>query len=78
MEDLKRTPLNAKHVALGAKMVGFGGWDMPLQYSEGILSEHKHTRKLVSIFDTCHMGEFRITGPTAASDLGRIFPKRFC
>ena len=75
MEDLKRTPLNAKHVSLAAKMVSFGGWDMPVQYAEGILSEHRHTRKSVSIFDTCHMGEFRITGPSAASDLGRIFPR---
>jgi len=75
MENLKKTPLYEKHIELKAKMVGFGGWDMPVQYSEGILTEHKHTRKSVSIFDTCHMGEFRISGPDAASDLGRIFPR---
>ena len=75
MEDLKRTPLNAKHVALNAKMVSFGGWDMPVQYSDGIIAEHHHTRKLVSLFDTCHMGEFRIKGPNAAKDLDWIFPR---
>ena len=75
MEELKKTPLNAKHVLLGAKMVAFGGWDMPVQYSEGILAEHRHTRKSVSLFDTCHMGEFKITGPKAATDLDWIFPR---
>ena len=75
MEELKRTPLNAKHVSLGAKMVPFGGWDMPVQYEEGILAEHRHTRKSVSLFDTCHMGEFRIKGPKAAADLDWIFPR---
>jgi aminomethyltransferase len=75
MKNLKSTPLNAKHVLLGAKMVPFGGWDMPVQYSEGILAEHRHTRKQVSLFDTCHMGEFIIKGPSAAADLDWIFPR---
>ena len=75
MEELKRTPLNAKHVLLGAKMVPFGGWDMPVQYAEGILAEHRHTRKSVSLFDTCHMGEFKIKGSKAAADLDWIFPR---
>ncbi len=75
MEDLKKTPLNAKHVSLGAKMVPFGGWDMPVQYAEGIIAEHHHTRKQVSLFDTCHMGEFRIKGANAAKELDWIFPR---
>jgi aminomethyltransferase len=75
MDGLKRTPLNAKHVSLGAKMIPFGGWEMPVQYPEGILAEHRHTRKYVSLFDTCHMGEFRIKGPKAAADLDWIFPR---
>jgi aminomethyltransferase len=49
----------------------FGGWDMPIQYS-GILQEHEHTRKKAGIFDICHMGEFELSGPTAASDLERL------
>ena len=75
MEGLQKTPLNAKHVSLSAKMVSFGGWDMPVQYSEGIIAEHHHTRKQTSLFDTCHMGEFKIKGPNAASDLDHIFPR---
>ncbi len=61
-EDLFVTPLNRIHRELGAKMVPFGGWDMPVQYSEGIIAENKHTREHVSLFDICHMGEFRIKG----------------
>ena len=75
MEDLKRTPLFEKHLSLNAKMVPFGGWEMPVQYPEGILAEHHHTRKVVSLFDTCHMGEFRIKGPGVAEALDRIFPR---
>lgn len=75
MENLKRTPLYSKHVLLGAKMVPFGGWDMPVQYKEGILAEHHHTRKAVSLFDTCHMGEFIVKGKNAAQELDKIFPR---
>lgn len=53
----KKTVLFEKHTALGAKMVPFGGWEMPIQY-EGIIAETQHCRKSVSVFDTCHMGEF--------------------
>ena len=59
---LKSTPLAAEHIALGAKMVPFAGWNMPVQYSEGILAEHKHTREKASLFDICHMGEFVVRG----------------
>lgn len=60
-EDLKRTPLYAAHVAAGAKIVPFGGWEMPVQYS-GILAEHLAVRQRVGLFDVSHMGEFVVTG----------------
>lgn len=69
---LKNTPLYAKHLSLGARMVPFAGWNMPVQYTEGILAEHGHTRTHVSVFDICHMGEFRITGTKAGDSLDRI------
>ena len=68
-EILLETPLAAEHVALGAKMVPFAGWNMPVQYTEGILAEHHHTRKEVSLFDICHMGEFRLKGTDSAAKL---------
>jgi len=61
---LKATPLNAVHRALGAKMVDFGGWDMPVQYS-GIIDEHNAVRQGVGLFDVSHMGEIEIRGPEA-------------
>ena len=64
-EELRKTPLNAVHRAAGAKMVDFGGWDMPVQYS-GIIDEHNAVRKSVGLFDVSHMGEIEIRGPEAA------------
>src|ERR1017187_4741654 len=61
---LKATPLNSAHRKMGAKMVDFGGWDMPVQYS-GILEEHHSVRKNVGLFDVSHMGEIEIHGPDA-------------
>jgi len=61
---LKATPLNAAHRKLGARMVDFGGWDMPVQYS-GILEEHHAVRNSVGLFDVSHMGEIEIHGPDA-------------
>src|SRR5712675_379863 len=61
---LQATPLNAVHRRLGAKMVDFGGWDMPVQYS-GILDEHHAVRKNVGLFDVSHMGEIEIHGHEA-------------
>ncbi|MEO8287143.1 MAG: glycine cleavage system aminomethyltransferase GcvT [Chloroflexota bacterium] len=61
-----RTPLYDEHVALGARMVEFGGWMMPVQYANGIIEEHKAVRSGVGIFDTCHMGEFVLRGLDAA------------
>lgn len=59
---LKRTPLYETHVALGARMVEFGGWEMPVQYT-GILKEHHAVRQSAGLFDICHMGEVRSEGP---------------
>ncbi len=59
---VRRTPLYERHVALGAKIVEFGGWDMPVQYPRGILEEHLATRRGAGLFDVCHMGRFRVRG----------------
>lgn len=61
---LQQTPLNAAHRALGARMVDFGGWDMPVQYS-GILDEHSTVRNAAGLFDVSHMGEIEVRGPQA-------------
>src|ERR1043166_3991320 len=63
--SLRTTPLHSVHRSLGAKMVDFGGWDMPVQYS-GIIEEHHAVRKAVGVFDVSHMGEIEISGPQAA------------
>lgn len=70
-----KTPLYDNHVALGARMVDFAGWDMPVQY-EGILAEHAHTRTQASLFDTCHMGEFELKGSRVEGDLERLVTQR--
>ncbi|MBU1693724.1 MAG: glycine cleavage system aminomethyltransferase GcvT [Verrucomicrobia bacterium] len=68
---MKQTPLYEAHRQLGARMAPFGGWEMPIQY-EGILQEHDNTRRRATVFDTCHMGEFALSGPTAQADLERL------
>ena len=60
---MKRTPLYATHVSLGAKMVAYGGYDMPVSYPTGITAEHRAVRAGVGVFDISHMGEFEVTGP---------------
>lgn len=70
-ENLKKTPLNQKHYDLGAKMVDFGGWDMPVQYS-GILEEHKAVRTKCGLFDVSHMGEVWVTGKEATSYINNL------
>ncbi len=72
-EILKTTPLNAAHRALGARMVGFGGYDMPVQY-EGVLAEHRWTREHAGLFDVSHMGQCKITGADAISQFERFVP----
>ncbi len=71
-ELLKRTPLYAAHLEWGAKMVPFGGWEMPVQYS-GILEEHAAVRERVGLFDISHMGEFLVAGPNAERALNDLF-----
>lgn len=70
-ETLKRTPLAEAHERLGAKMVDFGGWYMPVQY-EGLIPEHTAVRTAVGLFDVSHMGEVRVTGPQATDFLNYI------
>ena len=61
-KNLKQTALHALHVEIGAKMVGFAGYDMPIQYPMGVLSEHLHTRAKCGIFDVSHMGQAWLIG----------------
>ncbi|HEU0107207.1 MAG TPA: glycine cleavage system aminomethyltransferase GcvT [Vicinamibacteria bacterium] len=68
---MRKTPLNAVHRASGAKMVPFGGWDMPVEYS-GLISEHMAVRKAAGLFDVSHMGEFEVEGPGALPFLQRV------
>ncbi len=68
---LKQTPLNAVHRQMGAKMVPFGGWDMPVQY-RGILEEHRAVRGAAGLFDVSHMGEVEFRGPAALEALQRL------
>ncbi len=64
MPTLKKTPLHDTHLAMGAKMVAFGGWEMPIQYSN-IIEEHKSVREQVGLFDVSHMGEVTVSGKDA-------------
>src|SRR3989454_8568413 len=68
---LQRTPLYEAHVKAGARMVPFGGWEMPVQYA-GIIEEHRAVRNAVGLFDVSHMGEFELTGPHALDTLQRL------
>src|SRR5262252_8692821 len=68
---LKKTPLNARHRASGAKMVPFAGWDMPVEYS-GVTQEHLAVRTRAGLFDVSHMGEIEIAGKDALAAVQRI------
>ena len=68
---LRKTPLNARHRASGARMVSFGGWDMPVEYS-GIVQEHMAVRTRAGLFDVSHMGEIEIAGRDALAAVQRI------
>src|SRR5689334_18604496 len=68
---LKKTPLHARHLASGARMVPFGGWDMPVEYS-GIVVEHLAVRERAGLFDVSHMGEIEIAGKDALAAVQRI------
>ena len=72
--ELLRTPLYNLHVELGAKMVPFAGYSMPVQYPMGVLKEHNHTRAQAGLFDVSHMGQVRLSGPNAAAALETLVP----
>lgn len=72
MSDLKRTPLEGAHQALGARLVPFAGWNMPVQYSS-IIEEHRAVREKVGIFDISHMGQFIVGGSGSAAWLDTMF-----
>lgn len=71
---LARTPLYDLHVELGARMVAFAGYHMPVQYADGIIHEHQHTRSAAGLFDVSHMGQVRISGDGAARALESLAP----
>src|SRR5678809_1382879 len=81
MQTLLRTPLYDRHVALGARLVPFAGWEMPVQY-EGVIPEHLAVRRDAGVFDVSHMGELEVEGPRAhellqsllSNDLDRLEP----
>lgn len=72
--DLARTPLDALHRELGARMVPFAGYAMPIHYPAGIIKEHRHTRTSASLFDVSHMGQVRLAGADAAAALETLVP----
>ena len=72
MSELKLTPLHHIHVAAGATMVDFGGWEMPIQYPSGIVAEHLNTRRNCGIFDVSHMGRLMIEGPDRVAFLQKV------
>src|SRR5581483_6108472 len=81
MQTLRRTPLFDRHLAAGARMVPFAGWEMPVQYT-GVIPEHRAVRTDAGVFDVSHMGEIEVEGPrahellqgTLSNDLDRIAP----
>ncbi|WP_438273544.1 glycine cleavage system aminomethyltransferase GcvT [Variovorax dokdonensis] len=72
--DLLKTPLYNLHVELGARMVPFAGYSMPVQYPAGLMGEHKHTRTAAGLFDISHMGQLRLVGPDAAAAFETLMP----
>ena len=83
-EALKRTALYDAHAARGAKLVEFGGWEMPLSYEGGTVAEHRACREGAVVFDVSHLGTVRVTGPgstarlqeTLTNDLNKVAPGR--
>src|SRR5437588_2824402 len=81
LATLLHTPLHDRHVSLGARMVPFAGWEMPVQYA-GVIPEHKAVRSDAGVFDVSHMGEIEVEGPTSrdllqstlSNDIDRIEP----
>jgi aminomethyltransferase len=73
-EELQKTPLHALHLELGARMVPFAGYTMPVQYPAGLMAEHHHTRNSAGLFDVSHMGQLRLVGPDAAAAFETLMP----
>ena len=73
-QQLNETPLTRLHEEYDGKMVPFAGYSMPVQYHGGILAEHRHTRTHAGLFDVSHMGQIRVSGPSAAADLETLVP----
>ena len=71
---LAKTPLHALHQELGAKLVPFAGYEMPVQYPAGVLKEHNHTRQAAGLFDVSHMGQVRLSGSEAAAAMETLVP----
>ena len=71
---LLTTPLNALHIELGARMVPFAGYSMPVQYPAGLMAEHQHTRSAAGLFDVSHMGQLKLVGPDAAAAFETLMP----
>ena len=72
--ELLTTPLNALHIELGARMVPFAGYSMPVQYKSGLMAEHQHTRQAAGLFDVSHMGQLKLIGADAAAALESLMP----
>ncbi len=73
-QQLLQTPLHALHVELGARMVPFAGYSMPVQYPAGLMAEHHHTRQSAGLFDVSHMGQLNLSGPDAAAAFESLMP----
>ncbi|MEY2619398.1 MAG: hypothetical protein RL522_2400 [Pseudomonadota bacterium] len=73
-QPLLQTPLHALHLQLGARMVPFAGYAMPVQYPAGLMAEHRHTRTAAGLFDVSHMGQLRLAGPDAAAAFETLMP----
>ncbi|MFT4192637.1 MAG: glycine cleavage system aminomethyltransferase GcvT [Comamonas sp.] len=73
-EALRQTPLHALHAELGARMVPFAGYSMPVQYPAGLIAEHRHTRAAAGLFDVSHMGQLRLLGADAAAAFESLVP----
>ncbi|MDO9481921.1 MAG: glycine cleavage system aminomethyltransferase GcvT, partial [Hydrogenophaga sp.] len=72
--ELLQTPLHALHLELGARMVPFAGYSMPVQYPAGLMAEHHHTRAAAGLFDVSHMGQLRLVGADAAAAFESLMP----
>ncbi|MEG1771449.1 MAG: glycine cleavage system aminomethyltransferase GcvT, partial [Comamonas sp.] len=73
-ETLLHTPLHSLHLELGARMVDFAGYHLPVQFPQGLIAEHQHTRAAASLFDVSHMGQLRLVGADTAAALESVMP----